>query len=405
MLLHVRYDEICLKGGRRGFYEGALAQNIASQLDIPLGQVHRHQGRIRIDLPECDDAREPLAALQRVFGIAGTAEIHAVERTPGDVEAELGAASEVGVELARLEMARGHKRFKVETRRRDKSYPLTSIQISQHVGGGMHDRLPELIVDVHDPEILVTVELEAHQIFLCSNDLPGPRGMPTGSAGKGLVLLSGGIDSPVAAWYALKRGLHTSAIHFHAPPGTGPKAKEKVATLARQLSRWTPKILRLYLVQTSAVQEAIARGAPERLRVVLLRRSFLRIARLLARWKGYKCLIGGEALGQVASQTPENLTATLAAIPDTFYFQPLIGMDKIEITRVAERIGTFETSVLPHPDCCTLFAPRSPALAATIDECLEAEAPLGLEELELEAAEAREAVGFRRGEPVDVRGR
>ncbi|MGE0713201.1 MAG: tRNA uracil 4-sulfurtransferase ThiI [Planctomycetota bacterium] len=406
MLLHVRYDEIALKGGRRGFYEGALAQNIASQLQLPPERVQRSDGRIRIDLgPDTDDPREPLAALQRTFGVAGCAVVHRLSRADGEgaVERDLEAAAELGARLAREQLAQGKRSFKVETRRRDKGYPLTSLQVSREVGSRVHDLAPELIVDVHEPDFTLTVELELSYLYLVSADEPGPRGLPTGTGGKALVLLSGGIDSPVAAWYAFKRGMHASCIHFHAPPGTGPKAKEKVATLARTLSRWTPKALKLYYVRTTELQEAIARGAPEPLRVVLLRRSFARISRLLAKWKGYKCLVGGEALGQVASQTPENLTAVHAAIPDFLYLHPLIGLDKLEICRVAERIGTYQTSIEPHPDCCSLFAPKSPALAATIAECEQAEQGLDLERLEVEATEAREALAFRRGEPIEVR--
>lgn len=398
MLLHVRYDELALKGGRRGFYEGKLADNLASSLQISRTQVRRADGRIRVELPDADDPREPLDVLCRTFGVAYAGE---VERLPREVD----AAVEACVRLARGEIARGKRRFKVVTKRRDKHYPTTSTELSIQVGTQVHDALPELIVDVHEPEFKLTLEVEPHHFYVTTTGREGPRGLPVGTAGKALTLLSGGIDSPVAAWYAMKRGLHSDMLHFHAPPGTGPKAREKVVTLARLLSRWTPKVVRLYLVKTTEIQEAIMQGGPERLRVVLLRRSFLRIARHLVGWFKYKAVVGGEALGQVASQTPENLLAAQAAAPDVLYLRPLVGMDKIEIWRRAKAIGTYETSIAPHPDCCTLFAPRRPAVQSTIAECEAAEEGLGLPELELAAVESREKLAFRYGEAVEVRGR
>ena len=280
---------------------------------------------------------------------------------------------------------------------------MTSLQVSLEVGELIGAAVLELEVDVHTPDVVIRVEVERRSIFVWGPSRQGPRGLPTGTSGRGLVLLSGGIDSPVAAWLMLKRGMELDAVHFHAPPGTGPKARAKVETLARSLSRWTPRQVRLYAVKTSEIQDAIASGGPERLRIVLLRRSFYRMAFQIAAWKRLRALIGGEALGQVASQTPENLRCAQAAVPLALCLHPLIGYDKIEITRLAERIGTYETSIQPHLDCCSLFAPKGPETAARLEEVEEIEAGLDLLPLELVATEAREAVAYLRGEEIPIK--
>ncbi|MBL4846974.1 MAG: tRNA 4-thiouridine(8) synthase ThiI [Planctomycetes bacterium] len=396
MLIQVRYDEISLKGGRRNYYESMLVQNLVHQTGIPLERVRRVRGRIRLVLSESDDPETVWDGIRRTFGVVDAAEVR-------EVPVDLDEAARVGIDMARESYARGSRSFKVETKRRDKTYPMTSLQVSLDVGEKIGAAVPELDVDVHTPDVVIRVEVERNSIFVWGSSRPAPRGLPTGTSGRGLVLLSGGIDSPVAAWLMLKRGMELDAVHFHAPPGTGPKAKAKVATLARLLSRWTPRHVRLYYVKTSEIQDAIATGAPERLRIVLLRRSFYRIAFQLAAWKRLRALIGGEALGQVASQTPENLRCTQAAVPLALCLHPLIAYDKIEITRLAEKIGTYETSIQPHLDCCSLFAPKGPETAARLEDVEEAEASLDLGPMELVAAESREAVAYLRGEEVPIK--
>jgi len=391
VLIQIRYDEISLKGGRRNHYESMLVQNLVNQTGIPRDRVQRIRGRIRLQLSEADEPEAVWSGIQRTFGVVDAAE---VTETPVDLK----AAAEVGARLAREAYARGKRTYKVESKRRDKRFPKTSTEISMEVGELIGLAVPELEVDVHDPDFTVWVELENDSIYVRGLSRPCSGGLPTGTSPRGLLLLSGGIDSPVAGWLMLKRGMELDAVHFHAPPGTGPKAKAKVATLARHLSRWTPRQIRLNCVKTSAIQEAIVAGAPERLRVVLLRRSFYRIADKIAAWKRLSCLIGGEALGQVASQTAANLRATQTAVPEALCLHPLIGMDKLEITRLAEKIGTYETSIQPHPDCCSLFAPRSPEVAAKLPEVVAIEAELGLAPLELQAAEEREITAFNRGQ-------
>lgn len=390
MLIQVRYDEITLKGGRRNHYESMLVQNLVHQTGIPRERVHRIRGRIRLELSEADEPETVWGGVQRTFGIVDAAE---VVKTPVDLE----AAAEVGAGLAREAFAQGLRTFKVESKRRDKRFPKTSTEISMAVGELIGTAVPELEVDVHDPDFTLWIELEHDAIYVRGLSRPCSGGLPTGTSPRGLLLLSGGIDSPVAGWLMLKRGMELDAVHFHAPPGTGPKARAKVATLARTLSRWTPRQIRLNCVKTSEIQDAIAAGGPERLRVVLLRRSFYRIANRIAVWKRLSCLIGGEALGQVASQTAANLRAAQTAVPEALCLHPLIGMDKLEITRLAEKIGTYETSIQPHLDCCSLFAPRSPEVSAKLSEVLEVEAELGLEALELQAAEEREITAYCRG--------
>lgn len=391
MLIQVRYDEISLKGGRRNYYEQVLEQNLVYQTGIPRERIRRSRGRIRLTLAEHDDPAHVWSGIERTFGVVDAAEVHL---TPVD----LPAAAEVGARLAREALSLGRKSYKVESRRRDKQYPLTSTQISQEVGELVGQQVPELEVDVHQPEFVLNLELEARGIYVWGLSRPAPGGLPTGTSGRGLVLLSGGIDSPVAAWLMLKRGMELDAVHFHAPPSTGPKARAKVETLARLLSRWTPRQIRLYLVNTTPLQDEIVAKAPERLRIVLLRRSFYRISLRLAKWKKLRALIGGEALGQVASQTAENLRCAQAAVPRALCLHPLIGMDKQEIIRLAERIGTYETSIQPHQDCCSLFAPKSPEISAKLEEVEAIEEGLDLHRLEHAAADERETLAFRLGE-------
>ena len=214
-------------------------------------------------------------------------------------------------------------------------------------------------------------------------------------------LLSGGIDSPVGAWYANKRGLHTDHIYFHAFPYTGDQVKEKVLSIARILARWTPKVTRVFVASTTKIQDAIAQGAREDLRIVLLRRSMYRIAAEVLRAREYQALITGESLGQVASQTPENLRCVEAVVPDVLVLRPLVGLDKREIVALARRIGTFETSVLPFQDCCSLFAPKHPETHASLAACEAAEASLGLTALEGESLAELEVHRSDRGAPFE----
>jgi tRNA uracil 4-sulfurtransferase len=395
MLIHVRYDEIALKGGRRGWFEQRLCENVARQLDVPRAQVKRTWGRILIDLPGVDDPKEPLAAIARTFGVASAGVVQMV-----DIAGGVEAVTPIAIELAKTALAEGKTTFKVETRRSFKEFPLGSYEISALLGEKILEGVPGLSVDVHEPEFTVKVEVRHKQIAVLGGTVPGPGGVPTGIAGRALNLLSGGIDSPVAAWRVLKRGLHADHVYFHAFPYTGDKVLEKVLTIARGLGRWTPNVLRVFVVSTTKIQDAIAAGAPQSFRIVLLRRSMYRLAEAIRKTREMKALVTGEALGQVASQTPENLLCVEAVVPETLVLRPLIGLDKREIIDQAQRIGTYETSVLPFEDCCSLFAPKAPEVSAKLRTCEKYEAKLDLGPLEQESLATLEVYKIDRGAPA-----
>lgn len=396
MLLHVRYDEISLKGGKRPWYEKKLRQNIASLLELPAKHIEQQRGRIVVRLPDERDPREALAALSRTFGVASASVVQVVEK-----DDQLTAAEPVAVALARKAFDSGLGTFKVETRRADKRFHLKSQQVSAELGARILEAIPQLKVDVHQPRFVVYVEVRSDGIALYADRTQGPGGVPVSTGGRGLCLLSGGIDSPVAAWHALKRGLHVDYVYYHAFPYTGDKAQEKVLSLARALSRWTPRRLRVHVASTTRIQDAIAGGAPDGLRIVLLRRAMYRIARKIAAAERHQALITGEAVGQVASQTLENLLCVEAVVPDTLVLRPLVGFDKMEIVARAEQIGTYETSILPFQDCCSLFAPSRPSIRTTLEECEQAEANLELDALEEAAFAEREIFRIERGGPIE----
>lgn len=396
MLVHVRYDEIALKGGKRSWYERRLRRNLAQQTGLARRQVERYEGRIALHLREGDDPDRVLDGVRRTFGATSGAVVHVVPR--GEPEAEQARVFELAIAVAREAAQAGARTFKVVCRRADKRYPIASMPFAALVGMHVLQAVPELKVDIHAPDLELPVELRPEGLFVATKGVLGPGGYPVGASGRALTLLSGGIDSPVGAWYALKRGLHVDGVYFHAPPFTGEQAKEKVLTLGRAIGRWCPSPLRVFVVGVTAIQEAIKRGLGPRgeFRIVLLRRSMYRLARALAKARGFAALVTGEALGQVASQTPENLLAVEAVVPDTLVLRPLIGFDKREIVDLARRIGTYETSILPHQDCCSLFAPRHPATHVAVERCLELEAMVpdlaALEAAALEAAEVHRGV-------------
>lgn len=394
MLIHVRYDEIALKGGRRYWFEQLLRDAVAAQTGVPRARVRQIWGRLCVQL-EGEEPAQVLAALRRTFGVAAAGPVVEVAR---DVEAIKAAA----LELARSAAAEGVTRFKAEVKRADKRFPVRSYQLACDLGEVVTTALPALRVDLHAPELVIGVEIRSEGTFVHGATQPGPGGMPVGSAGRALCLLSGGIDSPVAAWFALKRGLAVDHVHFHAFPFTGEQALEKTLTLARTISTWSPRPSRVHVLSTTRIQEEIKRGAPDELRIVLLRRSMYRLAREVLRSRQYEALVTGEALGQVASQTPENLLCVETAAPDVLVLRPLIGLDKQEIIARAKTIGSFETSILPYQDCCSLFAPRSPTVAARPRECARVEAGLNLAPLEDEALAEAVIHQTERGGPMQV---
>ena len=271
------------------------------------------------------------------------------------------------------------KTFKVETRRSDKHFPMNSMEISQYVGGLLHDAYPHLKVDVHAPELCVHVEVREKAAYVHAPSQPGAGGLPTGMGGTAVSLLSGGIDSPVACHMIAKRGVKLELVHFYSPPYTSVQAKEKVVALAKLLAPWCGR-MKLHVVPFTEIQEAIRANCPEDHFTLIMRRFMMRLAQGVAARTGAKALVTGESLGQVASQTMDALTVSdqVCTMP---VLRPVIGMDKAEIVRLARQIGTFETSILPYEDCCTVFTPRHPRTHPVLADVLEYEKALDIDGL------------------------
>lgn len=351
--LLIKYGEIGLKGKNRHLFEDALVHQISHALKNVDGEyfVRKEQGRIYV---ECDgdfDYEEAMDALKCVFGIVGICPVMKTEDNGID---EL--AKDV---IAFLNYTYGthNQTFKVNTRRARKNYPIESNDVNRELGGRILEAFPEMHVDVHEPEIMLHVEIR-EKIYIYSKVIPGPGGMPVGTAGKAMLLLSGGIDSPVAGYMISKRGVKLDATYFHAPPYTSERAKQKVIDLAKQVAKYSGPI-NLNIVNFTDIQLYIYEACPHEELTIIMRRYMMKIAEHFANESGSLALITGESIGQVASQTMQSLAATneVCTMP---VFRPLIGNDKQEIITIAEQIGTFETSILPYEDCCTIFVAKHP---------------------------------------------
>ncbi len=363
-VLLVRYGEIHLKGLNRPFFERKLIDGINNALAGFHAKVRRDQGRIYVFGIAAESVEDACDALTRVFGVHSVSPAVAVEK---DWDTILDTAACM-VEAA----TEGRKTtFKVFSRRADKGFPLNSEMINRELGHALLQRFPHLSVDVHAPELKVCVEIR-EQAFIYAREIMGAGGMPTGTAGRAALLISGGIDSPVAGYLMAKRGLTLSAVHFYSYPYTSERARDKVVELARIISRYAGPV-RLHLVPFTEIQLAIYEKCPEKETTILMRRLMMRMAETLARQDGALALITGEALGQVASQTLESLAVTDDAVSMPV-FRPLIGFDKDDIVAVAKRIGTFETSILPYEDCCTVFVPQHPVTKPKVEKLRESEA-------------------------------
>ncbi len=349
----IKYGEIAIKGKNRHLFEEALVKQISHALSKVDGEfaVTREQGRIYIDCESEYDYEETVEALQRVFGIVGICPV---------MKAEDRGLDELGNDVIRFleQVYGGHSQtFKVLTRRAKKSYPIESMEVNSELGGRILDAFPDMRVDVHDPELLIHVEIR-DMIYIYSKIIPGPGGMPVGTSGRAMLLLSGGIDSPVAGYMIGKRGVVIDAVYFHAPPYTSDRAKQKVVDLAKLVARYTGPI-RLHVVNFTDIQLYIYEKCPHDELTIIMRRYMMMIAERFAALDGSMALITGESIGQVASQTIQSLAVTneVCKLP---VFRPLIGFDKQEIVEVAKKIDTFETSILPFEDCCTIFVAKHP---------------------------------------------
>ncbi len=361
----IKNGEIALKGLNKSSFESVLVKNIRHAL-YGLGsvEVRRAQSTIYVEPQDDDyDMDEAAERVSRVFGIAAFSVAACVEKT---MDAVLKAAPEYLKET--LENV---KTFKVEAKRSDKAFPLKSPEICRETGACLLRNFKNLKVDVHNPDVTVTVEIRDFGAYIHANQLPGAGGMPVGTGGDAAVLISGGIDSPVAAYMMAKRGIKLTAIHFASPPYTGKRAEMKVKELLRLVSRYSGPINFAYVPFTE-IQENIARHCPEDLTTIIMRRYMMKIAGRLAIHNKCDALITGESIGQVASQTMKAIYVTEDASPLPV-FRPLIGMDKEEIVAISRKIGTFETSILPYEDCCTVFTPKHPRTKPQLEAVVRAE--------------------------------
>lgn len=380
-LLLIRYGELSLKGKNRRVFENILLENIRKNLEsVEHGPLTQTFGRIY--LTTNGNWRELAERLQSVFGIVSVSPVLKRDLDLDDIKA--GAVAVVADTEG--------KTFKVETRRSNKAFPLTSPEISRVIGGHVLANFPHLQVDVHNPDFVLNVEVRQEGALLYSQIIPCLGGLPAGSSGKGLLLLSGGIDSPVAGFLAMKRGVQVEGLHFHSYPFTSERSKEKVIELARQLSRYNRRgSMKVWIAYFSEIQKALQQSSYPALSITLMRRFMLRIGTALAERERAYALITGDSLGQVASQTMESIH-TINAVTAMPVYRPLIGLDKQEIVNLAVQIGTYETSILPYEDCCTVFVPKNPATRPTIEQALRAEAELDVDGLIEEAIAKTECV-------------
>ncbi|MFO0980738.1 MAG: tRNA uracil 4-sulfurtransferase ThiI [Planctomycetota bacterium] len=384
--LVVRYAEIALKGKNRSEFERALRANLEARLaGVAHGAVERSWGRVLVRF--AGDAAPLIARAREVFGIASLSA--AVSVAP-----ELAAIAEAAITLVEAALARqpGDQpiSFRVTAKRADKAFPMTSLELDRELGAAILSRCTRLKARMRQPELELGVELRRHEALLYLESVAGPGGLPVGTAGKAVLLLSGGIDSPVAGYLAMKRGLSIVALTFHSFPYTGDALKEKVYDLARVLARHQPRT-KLLAIPLTDVQVAIKATAPESLRTLLYRRAMHRIATAVAMRERAGALVTGESLGQVASQTLENLALIEQASP-LITLRPLLCFDKRDTIALARSIGTFDLSIRPAADCCTLFQPERPAIRGKLETALQAESQIDLAALEAAALAQAEMV-------------
>ena len=356
----IKYAEIAVKGKNRYIFEDALVHNIAYQLKNVDGVFHvrKESGRIYVETEGEYDYDEAVAALQRVFGIVAICPVILTEDEGFD------ALAKTVIDHVNAAYPDKNFTFKVDTRRARKNYPMTSMELSAAIGEKVLEAFPETKVDVHHPQVLIRIEIRP-LINIYSVEIPGPAGMPLGTAGKAMLLLSGGIDSPVAGYMISKRGVTLEATYFHAPPYTSERAKQKVVDLAKKIARYTGPI-KLNVVNFTDIQLYIYEQCPHEELTIIMRRYMMKIAEHFALEGKCLGLVTGESIGQVASQTMQSLAATNEVCTMPVY-RPLIALDKQEIVTIAERIDTYETSILPYEDCCTIFVAKHPVTKPNVE--------------------------------------
>ena len=382
-ILLCKYGEIVLKGANRRYFEDTLVREMRYRA-TNFGNFHITNVQSTMTIEPADDFADldgMFDAARRLFGIAAVGRAAVAEKNMESI-----------LEIAKAYLPaflESKKTFKVEAKRSDKTFPLSSPEISAQVGGAILSVCPRLKVDVHNPDITLRVEVRDRAAYVHAGQFRGAGGLPVGTNGKGLLLLSGGIDSPVAGWMMAKRGVRLEAVYFESMPYTSEQARQKVLDLAALVARWSGSIM-VHVISLTHIQEELVRNCEEEYFTLLLRRYMMQLANMVAEKQGCQALITGESLGQVASQTMHalNVTNALAKYP---VFRPVIGMDKEEIVQLARHVGTFETSILPFEDCCTVFTPRHPKTRPQLDKVVEEEKKLPFQALCNEAFETAQS--------------
>ncbi len=379
----VRYCEIHLKGKNRGYFEKLLQTNIQNALSGISHKLKVMHSRYLIENYNEDEYNLIVEKLKKVAGV------HTISPAMV-VDSDYGAIKEVAFELCKDRSGT----FKVETNRADKTFPLDSMSVSRNLGGDILENFPNLKVDVKNPSFVVNVDIrEDGKTFVYNETIRCLSGMPVGSAGRGLLLISGGIDSPVAGYLTCKRGMKVDCLHFHSFPYTGEAAKQKVIDLTIRIGDFNGGI-NLYIVSFTHIQEAIHKNCPEEFMITLMRRFMMRIAERLAKRLGDQAIITGESLGQVASQTVESITSSNSVVENLPVLRPLIMFDKLDIIEISKKIDTYDISVLPYEDCCTVFLPKFPAIKPNLEKVIQAESRLNVEELIAEALDNIERISL-----------
>ena len=372
-ILIVKYGEIGVKGKNRYIFENKLIKNVKNILK-PIGKfnVYKEYGRIYVDL-DGYDYEEVVEEVKKVFGIVGVCPAVRAEK-------DYNLLKELALKMLEEKIEQGYKSFKVDSRRGDKDFKLTSQEMSLDIGGYLVSQVKDKIaVDVRNPEVKIHCELRQNHVMVYSDTIPGYGGLPLGTNGRAMSLLSGGIDSPVASWMVAKRGMELECIHFHSYPFTSEKSQEKVRELDQILAKYCGRV-RLHKVNMLEIQKSIGLNCKDEEMTIISRRFMMRIAERVAESRHCDALVTGESIGQVASQTIQGLTCTNASVKMPV-FRPLIAMDKTEIIEVAQKIGTFETSILPEEDCCTVFSPKKPVTKPKLDRIEKSENKLDVEKL------------------------
>lgn len=390
--LLIKYSEIGVKGKNRYVFEDMLVKNMRSALKVLGGEyeVRKAQGRMYVNCEE-NELDEAIEALKKVFGIAWICPVSQYDRLSMD-ELKEAVLKHMKDAHPDLDGAENELTFKVNCRRVDKAFPITSMEVNEEIGGVLLDAYPQLKVDVHKPELMVNIELRPYDVNIYSKQIEGLCGMPVGSGGKAMLLLSGGIDSPVAGYLMAKRGVSLDAVYFHAPPYTSERAKQKVVDLAKIVSRYAGPI-KLHVVNFTEIQMKIYEICPHDELTIIMRRFMMRIAEHFAKQEGCLGLVTGESIGQVASQTMQSMVVTneVCTLP---VYRPLCCFDKMDIVDISEKIDAYETSILPYEDCCTIFVAKHPVTKPRLDRIQKSEKRLDgiIEELYQKALETTEVI-------------